>query len=121
MVRVRRVRLLGTEAAAGRSHVMLASQGSRGWAPQPRGPLGEGGGWGAAGPRLPSPRSLCAVRVTGDLRPGLLSVQVTVEPEAHRDLGRARRLLWLQEPLRSWVRPSSTAPPCGCPFTSQEK
>lgn len=73
------------------------------------------------GPRLPSPRSLCAIRVTGDRRPGLLSVQVTVEPKAHRDLGRARRLLWLQEPLRSWVGPSSTAPLWGCPFTSQEK
>lgn len=73
------------------------------------------------GLRLPSPRSLCAIRVTGDRRPGLLSVQVMVEPEAHRDLGRTRWLLWLQEPLRSWVGPLSTAPLWGCLFTSQEK
>lgn len=73
------------------------------------------------GPRLPSPCSLCAVRDTGDRRPGPLSVQVTLEPEAHRDLGRARRLLWLQEPFMCEVGLSSTAPPWGCPFTSQEK
>ena len=48
-------------------------------------------------------------------------MQVTFEPEAHRDLGRARRLLWLQELFMCLVRPSSKAPPWGCPFTSQEK
>lgn len=48
-------------------------------------------------------------------------MQVTLEPEAHRDLGRARRLLWLQELFMCLVRPSSKAPPWGCPFTSQEK
>lgn len=73
------------------------------------------------GPRLPSPCSLCAVRVTGDHRPGPLSVQVMLEPEAHSDLGRARRLLWLQEPFMCQVGLSSTAPAWGCPFTSQEK
>ena len=48
-------------------------------------------------------------------------MQVTLEPEAHRDLGRARRLLWLQELFMCQVGPSSKAAPWGCPFTSQEK
>ena len=48
-------------------------------------------------------------------------MQVTLEPEAHRDLGRTRRLLWLQEPFMCQVGPSSRAPLWGCPFTSQEK
>ena len=69
----------------------------------------------------PSPCSLCAARVTGDCRPGPLSVQVTGVPLAHEALDRARWLLRLQEPLVCSVGASSLCPLWGCPATSQDK
>lgn len=105
--------------------------------PTPRGPLVEGGGqgrcrlWcGAQGAcgcpvspawELPSPCSFCATRVTGDCRPGPLSVQVTGVPLTHKALDRARWLLWLQDPLVCSLGSSSVCPLWGCPATSQDK
>lgn len=73
--------------------------------------------WGQA-----SPCSLAAADTTWEGMLGRLSVQVMLAPEAHRDMGKTRRLLQLWEPFScSCSGLSSTASLGGAPATSQDR
>lgn len=95
----------------------------------PAGVVALGQAWGSAGcghPHLPtwepaSPGSLSAISFW-DGRLGWFSVQVTEVPAFHKDLGRARRLCWLWEPLLCCSSgPSSMSPLGTFPATSQDR